>query len=424
VLWAITPEGRVSNLGEVPSDKYDRKAKITVTTELQAFGLIVTAEPYFAVVRPSDAVVLENVIRKDTKGTVQEIDAEFDLVKRGQYAAFANDNKSPSTPDLDNALLPSDIAQARNAIRIATGAGATTFAPDTMKKAELLLSQAETENTVGSSKKASTFAREAVQTAEDARLVSMQRMGQLRLLIERQAMIEREAALKALAIQEIARIAALAKERDARANEEIAKLEADRSRFEAEVSTERMKADAATREAELAREEARRAVEESKASTRSADDREKATLRADLRKQLSTILETRDTARGLIVDLADVQFDTDKYALKTANRESLAKVAGILMTLPELTIEVEGHTDNVGAPQYNQQLSDRRAQSVREYFIHLGIPADRITARGFGESQPVASNETAEGRQQNRRVEVVVSGEALGTTAAGINKAQ
>ena len=153
---------------------------------------------------------------------------------------------------------------------------------------------------------------------------------------------------------------------------------------------------------------------------RAASDRaqalaEKTELRADLMRQFNLILETRDTARGLIVNMSDVLFDTAKHSLRPVAREKLAKVAGIILGHPGLRLDVEGHTDSVGGDDYNQQLSEQRAAAVRDYLTQQGVAPNSVTTKGFGESQPVASNDTAAGRQQNRRVEMVVSGELIGT---------
>ncbi len=137
-------------------------------------------------------------------------------------------------------------------------------------------------------------------------------------------------------------------------------------------------------------------------------------LRDQIRDQLNVILETRETARGLIVNLSDVLFDTGSANLKPGAREKLAKISGILLAHPGLNIEVEGHTDSVGAADYNQRLSEARANSVHDYLIRQGVPPTTVATTGFGKSQPVASNATAAGRQQNRRVELVVTGEAIG----------
>jgi outer membrane protein OmpA-like peptidoglycan-associated protein len=401
VMWAITPEGRATNLGEVILD--DNDSKLHVTTELQAFGLIVTAEPYFAVTQPSDVVVLENVIRKDTVGSTQTIDAKFDLLKRGQYVVNAYPGDLKPLP-VDK-KTPLDLLQARNAVRIAAWAGAQTNASDTFVKAKMLLDQAEADLRTEKSKKAiSTVAREAVQVAEDARLVTLKRVDEARAAAERQAILDREAAARSQAEQaEVAR-----------------RLELERSaRAEASERAALEKAEAARADAERARQEANRTAEQARLAAEQAE-REKADLRADLMKQLNLVLETHDTARGLIVNMSDVLFDTDQSTLRSGARERLMKVADILKAHPELQIDIEGHTDSVGSSAYNQGLSERRAAAVKSFLALQGVPAQSMTATGFGEERPVASNDSASGRQQNRRVELVVTGEIIGSASSAV----
>jgi outer membrane protein OmpA-like peptidoglycan-associated protein len=452
VLWAITPEGRATNLGEIILD--DDEGKLHVTTELQAFGLIVTAEPYFAVTQPSDVVVLENFIRKDTEGKVEEIDAKFDLLQRGQYVVNAVPADLKPYPLDDKTSL--DLAQARNAVRIAMWAGAQTNAADTFQKARMLLDQAETHQRKGDSKKQiSTVARQAVQVSEDARLVTMKRLDEARLAAERKAAADRESAARAQADQEARlraqaeaakaqaeaarlqadaasraeierRARAEAEERAAKERAELARLEAigaraeaDRARAEANKSNEearlaKERADSQAQEARMAKERADREAQDARLAAQRAEQ-EKAELRANLLRQFNLILETRDSARGLIVNMSDVLFDTAQHTLKPGAREKLSKVSGILLAHPGLNLDIEGHTDSVGTDDYNQSLSERRAEAVKSYLAQQGIPSSMIKARGLGESQPVATNDTGAGRQRNRRVELIVSGELIGS---------
>ena len=396
VLWAITPEGRATNLGEVQRD--DQDARVKVTTELQAFGLVLTAEPYFAVTQPSDVVVMENVLRDSTKGRAETIQAKYELLKRGSYLMnqdAAKLNIKPLEPG-----APLDLAEARNAVELARIAGADRHASDTFAKATGLLADAEQAREKRRGSNAIMMpARQAAQTAEDARLVALQRQEeefqaeQRRIAQEREAEQRRQADLNAQA--------AAAQ----RAEAERARAEADSARAQAEA--ERQRAEAALRDAE---------AEASRANTAAAAaEREKAELRERLRQQLNVVLETRETARGLIVNLSDVLFDTAQATLKPGAREKLARVSGILSSHPGLKLEIEGHTDSVGSDAYNQSLSERRAESVRAYLVEQRIAPQSITTKGFGEEQPVATNDTAAGRQRNRRVELVVSGEAIGT---------
>jgi outer membrane protein OmpA-like peptidoglycan-associated protein len=170
--------------------------------------------------------------------------------------------------------------------------------------------------------------------------------------------------------------------------------------------------------AEAERQRAELAAQQAEQQRQQAE-REKEEMRARLLQQLNTVLETRDTQRGLIVNMADVLFDTGKSTLRPAAREKLAKISGIVLAYPGLKLQVEGHTDSVGSTAYNQKLSEARANNVRDYLVKQGLTEDSITAEGFGEMQPVASNANAKGRQQNRRVEMVVSGEAIGTQIGG-----
>jgi outer membrane protein OmpA-like peptidoglycan-associated protein len=408
VMWAITPEGRATNLGEVILDEND--SKLHVTTELQAFGLIVTAEPYYAVTQPSDVVVLENVIRKDTEGSTEPINAKFDLLKRGNYVvnAYPGDLK----PLQLDKKTPLDLLQARNAVRIAAWSGAQTNAPDTFVKAKMLLDEAEANQRAEKSKKTiATVSRQAVQVAEDARLVALKRLDEARLAAERQAVLDREAAARAQAEQaETARRLELERSARAQEAERAALARAEAARADAERA--RLEANRATEQARLASEQARLAAEQA--------EREKADLRADLMRQLNLVLETRETARGLVVNMSDVLFDTAQSTLKPGARERLMKVADILKAHPELHIAIEGHTDSVGNTDYNQGLSERRATSVKSFLAMQGVPPQMMSAQGFGEERPVANNESASGRQQNRRVELVVAGEVIGTAYSAI----
>ncbi len=296
-------------------------------------------------------------------------------------------------------------------------------------------------------------AREAVQTAEDARAITVKRLGEERQAQERAAAAEREAKAKAqteaaerakleaqLAAEraarekaeaEAARIAALAQQQEAQKKAEEARLAAERAaREKAEADAARaaalaqqQAAQAQAEEARLAEERSRKAAEESQKAAAESErarqqaEAEKAELRSRLLSQLNSILQTRDTARGLIVNMSDVLFDTGSATLKPGAREKLAKISGIVLAHSGLNLQVEGHTDSVGGDEFNQQLSERRADSVRDFLLQQGVPASTVSARGFGKTQPVAGNDTAEGRQRNRRVELVVTGEAIGTSA-------
>jgi outer membrane protein OmpA-like peptidoglycan-associated protein len=443
VLWAISPEGRADNLGEVLLE--GSKSKLDVTVHLQAFALIVTAEPYFAVTQPSEVVVLENMVRPDTVGNVEEMDAKFDLLERGQYTYVQGDSQ---LAPLDS-RTPFGLQQARNAVEIAKAAGAEQYASDSFQKAFQILQQAEASLTrKGDKKQIDTSAREAVQTAEDARAITLKRREEERLAQERAAAAEREAKAKAQAeaaeratLQaqltadraarekaeaEAARSAAQVQQQAAQADAEHASrdkvaAEAARASAMAQQQVALAAADQASRDkvqAEAGRASAQADAAKARKSAEQAES-EKTDLRAKLLTQLNTILQTRDSARGLIVNMSDVLFDTGSYTLKPGAREKLAKISGILLAHPGLVLQIEGHTDSVGSDQYNQQLSDHRAGSVQEFLVQQGVAAGSVTAIGFGKMEPVATNDTSEGRQLNRRVELVVNGADIGTTVGG-----
>lgn len=534
VLWAVTPEGRTANLGEVLFG--GTKSKLTVTTDLQVFGLIVTAEPYYAVTQPSDLVVLENVIRADTMGKIEEMDAKVELLQRGQYQRLSN----PLALKLDK-KLPLELYEARNAVQIARSMGADRFAAETFQKAEKTLAEAEAYQARKAGRKpVAMTARAAVQTAEDSRAIAVKRQEGDAAAAERLQLVDREAraesgrvaaqseADRAMREAEVARSnareesARLIREREAQAvsakaeadrlkresdariaaaasdvermkleNEAralAAKTDADRMKIEneariaaaaaeadrlkrenealataAKAQAERMKIEsdaravAAAADADRLRQEnsalamaakaeaermklqsdaklvaaaaetdrlkreneaqrsASQAALESAAKQKAQLEAEKVELRAQMLRQFNAVLETRDTARGLIVNMSDVLFDTGKFSLRPQAREKLAKVAGIVSGHPGLKLDVEGHTDSVGGDEYNQKLSEQRAAAVREYLTKEGMAANSVTAKGFGKNNPVASNDTASGKQQNRRVELVISGDVIGT---------
>ncbi|HEY2106761.1 MAG TPA: OmpA family protein [Candidatus Binataceae bacterium] len=417
VLWAITPEGRPANLGEVVLE--GDHAKLLSTTDLQTFGLIVTAEPYFAVTQPSDVVVAENFLRSDTAGTIQQVDAKYELLQRGQYVW----NRGQYQPVKVNPKGPLQLAEAENAVEIARLAGAERYAGDTFQKAVVELQNAENFLNTGKNRKESeTNAREAAQMAEDARIITIRKMRAEELANERAAAAQREADALAQAAR-AAEQARLDQERRASAEAdrkaaEQARMQAEQAQAEAQkaaalAAQERAAADTA-RDSALAQQAAAKADAERSRQAAQQAEAEKTELRERLRQQLNTILETRETARGLIVNINDVLFDFNKYTLKPGAREKLAKVSGILLAHPGLKVQLEGHTDSIGSDEYNQKLSEQRADAVRDYLTSQGVAQTGLSAVGYGKADPVASNDTAAGRQQNRRVDMVVSGEPIG----------
>src|SRR5580704_595746 len=438
VLWAISPEGRAINLGEVLVGD-NHRSKLRVSTDLQAFALIVTAEPYYAVRQPSNVVVLENLVREDTKGTTEAMHTQYELLERGGYIPTGY----KFDPVILNARLPLEFYEARNALRIARSEGAESYANDTYQHAVRLMDQVDQEATTRHSDRKAMIgvAREVVQTAEDARAITVKKIDQERLDNERQAAADAQAQTQAQA-DAATRQKEQAQSDQARAERARSEAESDTARAQiakakAESNTARAQADAAQAQSDADRaktdmansqaasanalsaaqadaERSRLAAQQAQASAQQADA-DKAAMRVRLSEQLNRILQTRDSARGLIVSMSDVLFDTGKYSLKPGAREKLAKVAGILLAYPGLNIEVGGYTDNVGGDAMNQTLSENRAGSVRDYLVQEGVATNSVSATGFGNTSPVASNDNSAGRQQNRRVELLVSGEAIGS---------
>jgi outer membrane protein OmpA-like peptidoglycan-associated protein len=411
VLWVVSPDGRTSNVGEFIRNK-SGEAKLSVTSQLQTFSLIVTAEPYFAVRQPSEVVVLENAVRKNTKGKIFPIQS-YQLMKRSQYQKMDN----PLALSLDLKNVPLEMYEARNSVEIAKFRASDKYAPEIFTKAESSLKMAENALARKAEKKEIiALSRQTVQFSEDARALSVQRQEEERIKNEREAAAAKaKAAAEAKADAEAAKAKA---EADAKAAE--AKRRADEeAKRQAEIAAARqaqMKAEAdmaamkATAEADALKAKEEAAKAEAERAKRAAED-----LRARLLDQFNRVLETRDTPRGLVVNMADVLFDTGKFNLRGEAREKLARLSGIILANPGLNLAVEGHTDSTGGDELNQKLSEQRAATVRSYLIEQGLTDTAVTAAGFGKTMPVADNATAAGRQQNRRVEIIVSGEVIGT---------
>ena len=416
VLWAISPEGRAVNLGEVLVGGNER-SKLHVTTDLQAFALIVTAEPYYAVRQPSNVVVLENVIREDTKGTSEAVNAKYELMERGGYIPTGY----KFDPVVLNAKLPLEFFEARNALRIAQSEGAEQYASDSYQRAVKLMDTADgyAIDKHIDRKPLIAVSRDAVQTAEDARAIAVKKMDEVRLENERQDSADAQAQSQAQADAAGRRI----KPRQPRLKQTLTRREPASEAADAQAANAKAQSDMAANQAASASalsaaqadaDQSRLAAQQAQLNAQQADT-DKAAMRAKLSEQLNSILQTRDSARGLIVSMSDVLFDTGKFTLKPGAREKLAKVAGILLAYPGLNIEVGGYTDNVGGDAMNQTLSENRAGSVRDYLVQEGVAMNSVSAKGFGNTLPVASNDNSAGRQQNRRVELVVSGDAIGS---------
>jgi outer membrane protein OmpA-like peptidoglycan-associated protein len=414
VLWAITPEGRAVNLGEVLPGE-NGKDKIDVTTDLQAFGLIVTAEPYYSVTHPSNKVVAENILRQETKGFEEPINARFDVLEGEQYTIDVPADQLPATRA--DSKVPLDLLEARNAVAIAKAAGAQHYAPDSLAKAEDMLQRAEDylqrkqgRTPIG------TAARGATQMAEDARVLTLRRKEQERIDAERRAHEEAQAKAEAdaRAAQEQAAKSQAQAEEDARRRAEAEQAQAEAQRQQAAALEQQQQAEAARAAAQLAAAEADRQRQEADRQRQEAI-RQKEEMRARLLAQLNQVLQTRDTARGLVVSMPDVLFDFNKYTLKPEARERLARISGIVLAYPDLKLQIEGYTDSIGSDEYNQTLSEKRADTVRAYLVSSAVSPDNVVARGMGKADPIGDNSTAAGRKLNRRVEMIVSGDVIGS---------
>jgi outer membrane protein OmpA-like peptidoglycan-associated protein len=381
---------------------------------LQAFGLIVTAEPYYAVTHPSNKVVAENILRQETKGFEEPIDAKFDVLEGAQYTIDVPAEQLPSSQA--DARVPLDLLEARNAVAIAKAAGAKQYASDSLAKAEDMLQRAEDylqrkqgRTPIG------TAARGATQMAEDARVLTLRRIEQEKLAAERRAREEAQekAEADARAAQERATQAQAQSDEDARRRAEAEQGQAEAQRQQAASLAQQQQAQADAEAARVAADAAARQTQEAERQRQDAV-RQKEEMRARLLAQLNQVLQTRDTARGLIVSMPDVLFDFNKYTLKPEARERLARISGIVLAYPDLKLQIEGYTDAIGSDEYNQTLSEKRAEAVRDYLVSSGVSMNNVAAQGMGKADPVADNSTAAGRKLNRRVEMIVSGDVIG----------
>jgi len=409
VLWTVTPDGTTTNLGEIPIDK-NGEGKLEVKAQSQTFALIVTAEPYYAVRMPSELVILVNETRKNTKGKIYP-DNSYKLMKRSEYAKQGN--PLALTPDLKK--VPLDMYEARNAVEIAKSRGAEQYAPQIFAKAQSSLQMAENALSQDSGKnQVISAARQTIQFAEDARALAAQREQAERIEKEKEAAAAAAAAkakaeAEAHAAAEAKRQAELTAAKEAQMKAQAAEQAAEQ-KAAAEAAAAKAAAKAAAEQAALqAKEEAaKEAAARAQAGT--------AALRAQLLQQLNEVLQTTDTPRGLVVNMADVLFESGKYTLSMDAQLKLAKLSGIIQAHPGLNLGIEGYTDNTGTPDFNMKLSQQRADTVRQFLITQGLSPDTITSKGMGQADPIASNDTAAGRKQNRRVEIIVSGQVIGVS--------
>lgn len=396
VLWAISPEGRPKNLGEVLVDSSDH-AHVKVTTDLQAFGLILTAEPYYSVSIPSDVVVAENVVRPDTIGSREEVTAKYELMPRGQYtlnvqpAQFQNFAAQGPKVSYDRYEALLELYQAENAVQIARSLGADRYAPETMSKAQTLLSQAQDMDARHMDPHAIvSTAREAAQTAEDARAIAVKRNTQAQ---------QAEQVPQSEVLQQ---------------QQAAAAAEADAAQARADEEAQRARAEAAEAHAQAVEQATLAPLPPPPATTvvvvpQSRPNGAQRQLRTQLLAQLGGTLTTRDTPRGIVVTVNESLWESGGGLRPEAGRR-LAGVAAVLAAHPDLTVRVEGYNDT-------ETLSEEHAQAVRSALVAQGANPATIVAIGYGNSRPIASNATAAGREQNRRVEIVISGPSIGARA-------
>jgi outer membrane protein OmpA-like peptidoglycan-associated protein len=411
VLWAITPEGRPRNVGEVIPGHSDH-ANVRVTTDLQAFALIVTAEPYSAVRQPSNVVVLENQVRADTSGTIETVEAKYDLLPRGEYTLHesstggATEASAPKVSMHEYEAL-SELYQAKNAVAIAAANGAQRYAPDTFSRAQLALRNAQALHAGKSDyRRVVQDAREAAQTAEDARLIARRRQENEKV---KTATADLSQTKTELATARQARQKALADAQKARSEAQAARQEAVAAR-EARDSTE-AQASIARERAEQARSKAQARSFELAQDQQELDRARERALRMELLESLKERIPTLDTTRGLVATVPDNGFRGASLGAKAT--EQVAGVAAILSSHPDLHVSVQGYSDATS----KEALTRERADVVKRVLIESGLPSARISSQGLGASRPMASNSTPEGRRQNSRVEIVITGNSIGTLA-------
>jgi flagellar motor protein MotB len=401
-LWAVTPEGGVRNLAEIVPGSSDR-ADLHVSTDLQAFGLIVTAEPYSATRVPSNVVVLENRVRPDTEGIIEQVQAKYELMPRGEYTLHEPSQLGSSavrTPkvSMDRYEVILELYEAQNALGIAQAAQADRYAPLTFVKAQQLYATAQ--NLEPSKASASAIvqnAREAVETAEDARMIAERRREEETLVNARtEAANAKQAVIQAQQEAQNARLQA--DEAQTRADAERAARE--RAEAEAEAARRQTARADATQQAAL--------TQPKIAIVTPRPDSRKSDLRMGVLEQLNGVLAMRDTARGLVATVPDSDFAGTQ--LHPAVSAQLARVAAIVKAHPGLHIDVRGNSDSSAGAE----MSSVRAEAVRRALIAQGFPENRVSAGGLGDTDLFGPNTSAAGRIANRRVEIVISGDSIG----------
>jgi outer membrane protein OmpA-like peptidoglycan-associated protein len=406
VLWALTPDGRPLNLGEVVANGGD-KSHMRVTTEAQAFAMIVTAEPYSAVRQPSDVVVLENQVRPDTVGKIEEVTARYELLPRGQYSwqipdKLAKDAEQGPKVSMRKYEALLELYGAQNAVGIAGAAHAAQYAPNTFAKAQQLLAEAQQLNDrKGDNGRIVETAREASQAAEDARLIAVRRQ-QEDQIANAQSQVAAARQAQAQAEQDAQRLRVDAQAAQAQADAERA------ARQQAEADAAAARAAAAEQAAAPPPQPTRVVVISPPVASTYNQDSARAEFRMRLLEQMNGPLETRDTPRGLVAVVPNSGFTGGD--LRSPARDQVSRIAAIVISNPGLRIEVEGHSDS----DSDAPLAWRRAEAVRQALIARGISPNSVTSRGLGNARPLMSNATVSGREANERVEIVISGDPIG----------
>ena len=419
VLWTVSPEGHTINAGEFIVR--GNRSKLNVTTTLETFGMFITAEPHYLVPYPSRFVVMENNRPTHRLGGV----VSTSQIKYREAEGVYNFEKETLAKSAEaKTEVRTDIAQARTAVQLAERAGAAKFAADELNRAKEQLLKAERGQANGTGVSTQTIqGKEIVRLAFEAQKLAEERTFQAALDAERKANADEAARLekniqdaqteaeKARLLAEQRRLQFEMEERARRASEE-AKAQAERD-AQAATLARRQAEEAAAKsaaDAEVARMAKAQADAAALAAQQQAELAKKQAEEASNKMQaaLSKVVETRRTARGLILNLPDILFEFGKANLKPETREVLAKVSGILMVASGYHLSIEGHTDSIGSDEFNLKLSEARAQSVLDYLFQAGVSPDIMAKKGFGKSQPRSSNDTAKGRQENRRVEIVI----------------
>ncbi len=388
VVWAVSKDGRAVNLGELPTR--DAKGSVRYRTGLKSFALLITAEPYYLVQKPSEMVMFYNA--NPASKRIPSDDFSFSsFVPAADHQLDSIVNISWDSDE------PLELIQAEKAYELAQRIEADNYAPDLFFQATTALEQAKALAGAGRKRKTSAdYALRSVALSNDAIGISERKIEAAELEAEIAARRAEMEALEGRAL-EAETMLSEAEGMLSEASDKTAALSAERTLLEAGMIA-------------LRTEQA--ALEDAVVGLRA--DREELASRLD--QALSLVADTRSTARGTIVNLPDILFDVSQSTLKPEAKLVIAKLAGILLIMGDLNTRIEGHTDSTGGYDYNMSLSEARAASVRDFLFGEGIEAQRMTVEGYGPDHPIADNTSKEGRAKNRRVEIVI---AEGTIAEG-----